>query len=222
MIKFPHRVRGTATVTTGQHKAARIRLRLQRLQSLRNSIAGFEPPATHSTPSPSQGQEPDGHETTLHPADRMMSERFLSHFLVTSREVQEGGTASHGHFPDGAVEGGMTADGEKLYVARTEHKGDLLPGKLHPSNSVCYVTYAGAEHHKDTYHVLVNPAKSNLDWVAASGGSVPAGALQGGRTAEGEALFIGRCKHQEHLLCGKASREHRFRPRGRWRGREFR
>ncbi|CAG0886304.1 unnamed protein product [Darwinula stevensoni] len=111
-------------------------------------------------------------------------------------------------FPEGIVMGGMTADGETLYVARAEHNGDLLPGKLHPSHFVCYVAYNGKEHPKETYQVLVNPAKSNLDWVAASGGSVPAGALQGGRTAEGEALFIGRCKHGDDLVCGKVHPSH--------------
>ncbi|CAG0902904.1 unnamed protein product [Darwinula stevensoni] len=107
-------------------------------------------------------------------------------------------------FPEEIVMGGMTADGETLYVARAEHDNDTLPGKVQQNHSHCYVGYNGEEYSKESYKVLVNPAKSNLDWVAASGGSVPAGALQGGRTAEGEALFIGRCKHGGDTVCGKS------------------
>ncbi|CAG0886305.1 unnamed protein product [Darwinula stevensoni] len=138
-----------------------------------------------------------------------VDEFWITHgFLGKYKKVAKWVESSHGHYPDGAVEGGMTSSGEKLYVARAEHNGDVLPGKLHPSHSVCYVAHNGKEHGKNIYQVLVNPARSNLGWVAASRGSVPAGTLQGGRTARGEALFIGRCKHAGDLVCGKVHPSH--------------
>ncbi|CAG0889772.1 unnamed protein product [Darwinula stevensoni] len=127
-------------------------------------------------------------------------------------KVAEWVTASNGKFPVGAMEGGKTGDGEKLYVGRTKHESEILPCKLHPSHGFCFAPYGGKEFKKDTYEVLVNITKSNLDWVAASGGSVPVGALLGGRTAGGEPLFICRCMHEKDFICGKASRDLQFYP----------
>ena len=60
--------------------------------------------------------------------------------------------------------------------------------------------------------------QENLDWVPASLGSVPAGALQGGHTADGEVLYIGRYNFEGTLICGKACTIyilfHPFRPLG--------
>ncbi|CAG0882416.1 unnamed protein product [Darwinula stevensoni] len=52
--------------------------------------------------------------------------------------------------------------------------------------------------------VLVSRKQENLDWVPASLGSVPPGALQGGHTDDGEALYIGRYIYEGTYICGKA------------------
>ncbi|CAG0904189.1 unnamed protein product [Darwinula stevensoni] len=120
--------------------------------------------------------------------------------------------ASNGKYPVGALEGGKTSSGEKIYVGRTKHDSDILPCKLHPSHSACYAPYGGKEMEKKTYEVLVNGTERYLDWVAASGVSVPDGALLGGRTAMGLPLFICRCMHEKDFVCGKASRDLQFHP----------
>ena len=60
--------------------------------------------------------------------------------------------ASGGEVPAGAVIGGQDG-GETLYVARAEHAGDMLPGKLVPSHRVCYVPWGCGEHSKSNYEV---------------------------------------------------------------------
>lgn len=53
--------------------------------------------------------------------------------------------------PPGAVEGGN--DGETLFVGRARHEGALIPGKVKPGHSVCYVAWGGTEHGKTDYQV---------------------------------------------------------------------
>lgn len=50
--------------------------------------------------------------------------------------------------------------------------------------------------------VLV-PDETQFEWLSASGGSVPSGAIQGGRTKAGETLYIGRALHDRELIVGK-------------------
>lgn len=59
--------------------------------------------------------------------------------------------ASGGMVPPDAVEGGK--DDEPLFVGRAQHEGALIPGKVKPSHSVCYVAWGGAEHGKTDYQV---------------------------------------------------------------------
>lgn len=59
--------------------------------------------------------------------------------------------ASGGMVPPGAVEGGN--DGETLFVGRAHHEGALIPGKVKPGHSVCYIPWGGGEHGKADYQV---------------------------------------------------------------------
>lgn len=59
--------------------------------------------------------------------------------------------ASGGMIPPDAVEGGN--DGEPLFVGRAHHEGALIPGKVKPSHSVCYIAWGGSEHGKSDYQV---------------------------------------------------------------------
>jgi len=44
---------------------------------------------------------------------------------------------------------------------------------------------------------------SEVEWVPASGGHVPEGALPSGETEEGEPLFVGRASHEGTMTVGK-------------------
>lgn len=61
--------------------------------------------------------------------------------------------ANGGIIPPGAVEGGKDISGEPLYVGRAYHEGALLPGKVKPGDSVCYVAWGGDEHGKTDFQV---------------------------------------------------------------------
>ncbi|XP_014612835.1 PREDICTED: uncharacterized protein LOC106791603 isoform X2 [Polistes canadensis] len=111
--------------------------------------------------------------------------------------------AAGGMIPPGAVEGGR--DDEPLFVGRAHHEGALLPGKVKPSHSVCYVPWGGAEHGKTDYQVLCGCQPS---WVSVSGGNIPANAIPAGETEDGEPLFVGRVHHEGTLSIGKVQASH--------------
>lgn len=111
--------------------------------------------------------------------------------------------ATGGMVPPGAVEGGK--DDEPLFVGRAHHEGALLPGKVKPSHSVCYVAWGGAEHGKTDYQVLCG---CNPVWLPASGGNIPPHAIPSGETEDGEPLFVGRVHHEDTLTIGKVQPSH--------------
>ncbi|XP_068251245.1 uncharacterized protein [Palaemon carinicauda] len=63
-------------------------------------------------------------------------------------------SASFGSAPIGALQGGYTESGERLYVGRFRQGGVYVGGKVHPSHSVCYAPYGGREVRNSTYEVL--------------------------------------------------------------------
>lgn len=63
--------------------------------------------------------------------------------------------AQGGSLPPNAVSGGHDISGEQLYVARANHEGALIPGKLVPSHKVTYVAWGGRENPKDNYEVRI-------------------------------------------------------------------
>ncbi|XP_046836952.1 uncharacterized protein LOC124432248 isoform X2 [Vespa crabro] len=105
--------------------------------------------------------------------------------------------------PPGGVEGGR--DDEPLFVGRAHHEGALLPGKVKPSHSVCYVPWGGAEHAKTDYQVLCD---CHVSWVSTSGGNIPTNAIPAGETEDGEPLFVGRVHHEDTLTIGKVQASH--------------
>ncbi|CAG7828238.1 unnamed protein product [Allacma fusca] len=95
---------------------------------------------------------------------------------------------------DRLVVAGKGVIDEDLYPCRAYHNGDIVPGKGDSYGS-CFVPYNGAEYYKSSnFEVLSNPKGVNLVWRQHPKGSpVPANAIRGGRTAERETLYIGRC-----------------------------
>ncbi|XP_018369126.1 PREDICTED: uncharacterized protein LOC108765092 isoform X1 [Trachymyrmex cornetzi] len=111
--------------------------------------------------------------------------------------------ASGGMVPPDAVEGGQ--DEEPLFVGRAHHEGALIPGKVKPGHSVCYVAWGGAEHGKTDYQVLCGCKPT---WVPVSGGNIPPNAIPGGETEDGEPLFVGRVHHEGTVTIGKVQPSH--------------
>ncbi|XP_061384463.1 uncharacterized protein LOC116769236 [Danaus plexippus] len=63
--------------------------------------------------------------------------------------------SSGGNVPPGAVEAGVTADGEKLYFGRVTQDGCTTPGKIQQSHGVCYYPFDGEERNSSEYECLV-------------------------------------------------------------------
>lgn len=57
--------------------------------------------------------------------------------------------------PPNAVIGGVTSNGEELYVGRANHQGLIIPGKICTSEKCIYLPYDQKEHKKRNYEVLV-------------------------------------------------------------------
>lgn len=119
--------------------------------------------------------------------------------------------AHHGWVPHGkAVVGGYDINGETIYVGRALCSGDIIPGKIVPSHQTCYVPWGHQEHSVKEYQVLTMSGDVQVTWVPASNGEVPTGAIEGGRTCNGEKLFIGRAHHHGSHVVGKVHPSHRF------------
>ncbi|KAL3250382.1 hypothetical protein MRX96_055524 [Rhipicephalus microplus] len=111
--------------------------------------------------------------------------------------------ACHGdELPENAVPGGDDVRGDVTYVGRATYAGEVIPGKVVPFHRFCYVAHGGAEHMFRDYQVLVSNG-APLAWLPESNGAVPSGALQGGKSHDGEPLYIGRAKHKGMLTIGK-------------------
>ncbi|XP_046959401.1 uncharacterized protein LOC124529628 isoform X1 [Vanessa cardui] len=110
-----------------------------------------------------------------------------------------------GQVPPGAVVGGQDCSGEPLYVARAQHQGAMIPGKLVSSHGCAYIPWGGEEHGKTEYQVLVGGPGN---WVPTSGSNIPPGAFPGGESEDGEPLFIGRVNHEGSITTGKVQQSH--------------
>uniref|UniRef100_T1IZF9 Uncharacterized protein n=1 Tax=Strigamia maritima TaxID=126957 RepID=T1IZF9_STRMM len=62
---------------------------------------------------------------------------------------------SGGQIPENAVEGGVTQEGEKLYIGKAVHENAMTCGKVHPSHGVLYIPYGGLEVPHENYEILV-------------------------------------------------------------------
>lgn len=60
---------------------------------------------------------------------------------------------SGSHIPLHAVYGGNDSTGETLYIGRSKHDEDIIPGKVVPSHQCCYVPWGGEENRYGQYEV---------------------------------------------------------------------
>merc|ERR1712168_100820 len=107
--------------------------------------------------------------------------------------------AFFGSVPKGAVVGGVGANGMEIYICRTYHNHNLIPGKVNSYMGNCDVAWGNTEHDVPMYQVLVkqDDTAKDLTWVDASDGEHPAYAVVGGYKCdcgdpEGNFQYIGR------------------------------
>lgn len=96
-----------------------------------------------------------------------------------------------GNVPPHAVCGGEVF-GTIFYIARVNHFGEVIVGKLVPVKGCVFIGWKGEEFAYYEYEVLCNPEHVQLSWKWNTDCGIPSGALQAGRTREGEHLYIGR------------------------------
>lgn len=106
-----------------------------------------------------------------------------------------------GNIPRHAVAGGEDFTCV-TYICRVNHCGNILIGKLVPSHNRCYIPFKGSEYAYEEYQVLCNPDHLDLSWRWTSDGVIATGALQGGCSADGERLYIGRHWHEGTVAIG--------------------
>ncbi|KAL1397775.1 hypothetical protein pipiens_009493 [Culex pipiens pipiens] len=110
-----------------------------------------------------------------------------------------------GPFPKNMVEGGQDSDCSTIFVGRASYNGDLLPAKVIPEKNAAYVAHGGDEVLVRCFEVL---CRKELIWERSCGGCIPQGAVAGGKTSDGEPLYVGRGCHDGALTVGKVHRSH--------------
>ena len=108
--------------------------------------------------------------------------------------------ASDGEIPEGTLPGGISPSGEVMYIARASH-GERVPGRLVASEQCCLVSWASREHRHRNYEALVVEDPAEFEWILATRGQLPDGAVPGytGR----ETIGIGRTVTSTDLSIGK-------------------
>lgn len=111
-----------------------------------------------------------------------------------------------GAFPtSAAVRAGRDSDGCTIYVGRAFHGNDMLPAKVIPDKQVAFISFDGVEIPKLEFEVL---RTGDFVWEFACNGDVPEGAIEIGRTADGESLYAGRCLYEGTQTPGKVQPSH--------------
>ncbi len=94
-----------------------------------------------------------------------------------------GGAVPSGAQPTGYDPGGF------LFTCRAQVESGTHPGKMRPGLAGCYVPLGGREVPVQQYEVLMG---SGYTWVVSRDGTIPAGAVEGGRTRTAQQLYICR------------------------------
>jgi len=114
-------------------------------------------------------------------------------------------TSTDGLVPGGSEfsTGGKGGISGNLYICRTQHEGNLIPGKYHAGRKSCHISWGDKERSlgSDSNYVQVlrvnNLHNSHLQWVTSP--SVPLYAVEGGKTTENEPLYVIRCLSKEQI-----------------------
>ncbi|KAG5671494.1 hypothetical protein PVAND_001688 [Polypedilum vanderplanki] len=103
--------------------------------------------------------------------------------------------------PKRAVLGGCTTTGEEIYVGRAMSNGFLVPAKIVPSKSYCFVSHNGKEFSVETFEYLVGKERY-FEWRPAANGNIVNGAIATGSLGT-EQLYIGRACYNGSMEIGK-------------------
>ncbi|CAL8071717.1 unnamed protein product [Calicophoron daubneyi] len=95
-----------------------------------------------------------------------------------------------------------------IYVIRGRYRDDLVPGKWVQSQRKGYIPYDGKEIPVENPEFLCIP-KEHYCWIKSGGGEIPAGAVQGGVTSEGEPLYVAKWKVNKEKCTGKLHPSHK-------------
>lgn len=95
--------------------------------------------------------------------------------------------SSGGAIPPGAQPSGYEAGGF-LYTCRGQVEGGTHPGKVRPGFEGCYIPVGGREQSVRAYEVMLG----QVAWAVARDGTLPAGAVEVGRTRTGQVLYACR------------------------------
>jgi hypothetical protein len=98
------------------------------------------------------------------------------------------------------------SDGSPVCIGRAYYGGDLLPGKVLLNHNVCHTSFGGGEQSNKEFEYLLNSPR--FRWIRGSNGRVPSNAVEGGKTNDGEILYVGRANHLHLLIPGKIHRSH--------------
>ncbi|CAH8430126.1 unnamed protein product [Heterobilharzia americana] len=113
---------------------------------------------------------------------------------------------SSGFCPPGAI------SVDDVYIIRSKHSGELLPGKLVPMHGKCYCPYGGRELESIDYEVLcescIPGSSKGYSWEIACGGDVPKHAIVAGIAKDGEALYIAKGNVNGETCIGKIHEGH--------------
>ncbi|MRG96973.1 DUF3421 domain-containing protein [Polyangium spumosum] len=99
---------------------------------------------------------------------------------------------TNGYVPPGAIPGG-SEPGRILYICHGWYQGGLHPGKIVGAN--CNIGWGGREVLLNAYEVLVGD-QWRVQWIDASHGVVPEGAVSGGYEPGRPNLYICRAQYR--------------------------
>lgn len=135
-----------------------------------------------------------------------MKKKFVGILGICREEIPIWVPFDGNTIPKEAVRGGWTED-EGLFIGRARHNGSVTPGKIFQGSKLLSLPWGTLENLKTDFEILT--CAGALNWVAASDGHVPQNAFPGGRSENGETLFIGRYLHNGIVSVGKIQPSHR-------------
>uniref|UniRef100_A0A0K8TPN2 Uncharacterized protein n=1 Tax=Tabanus bromius TaxID=304241 RepID=A0A0K8TPN2_TABBR len=112
---------------------------------------------------------------------------------------------SYSSLPPSAVFAGNDSNGDAIYVGRALCNGDQVPCKVIPDKNAAFLPYDGREIPATSYEVLCG---HGYTWVPSVGGQILPHAVIGGRTSDGEPLYIGRANYAGSITPGKVHPSH--------------
>lgn len=98
-----------------------------------------------------------------------------------------------------ALVAGTMTDGLPVYVCSARYNGGVHPGVTGGLVKGCAIGHGGREIQVTGYSIFVGRAR----WVPASGGQIPANAVQGGNESDDRILYVCRARYRHGIVAGK-------------------